>query len=483
MAVQFLTGLNVNGNININTNQLQNVVIQPLAADPAGIDGRIYYNSSTNKLKIYNGTDWVSFQTGTDGDTTYALTGVGSTNGTAGVRLTGSDASIDDVLIVGGGTTTVTRSLNTLTITSNDQFTGTVTSVTSNNSTFINTVTAGTATDPILTASLSATGTPDATVYLRGDNAWEPISAIPGTYDFVFAGDAGTPTTIVSGAIAQISGGAYISTSSANTGVVTITHDTTSRTNNPIADSPALGGSFQTAGSVTTNATGHVTAVTLQTVTLPTTAVTQSSGDNTTKIATTAFVQAAVTGLLEFKSGFNATTGVIADGSSDDLYTNRAISIGDYYVVTVAGNFFGSAATPLTPGDSVIVQTAAAAGAAVEADFIVVQSDTDLATNATVGLMTIAPSGVGGITSNIVGGVATITNTDTNTSNTATGTITAGNLSGTVTHAFGINTIVQTINSSGDTVFCDITRTATTSVATISAVEATDITILVQRIG
>jgi len=36
MAVQFLTGLNVNGNININTNQLQNVVIQPLAADPAG---------------------------------------------------------------------------------------------------------------------------------------------------------------------------------------------------------------------------------------------------------------------------------------------------------------------------------------------------------------------------------------------------------------------------------------------------------------
>ena len=97
--------------------------------------------------------------------------------------------------------------------------------------------------------------------------------------------------------------------------------------------------------------------------------------------------------------------------------------------------------------------------------------------------MTIAPSGVGGITSNIVGGVATITNTDTNTSNTATGTITAGNLSGTVTHAFGINTIVQTINSSGDTVFCDITRTATTSVATISAVEATNITILVQKIG
>jgi len=118
MAVLFLTGLNVNGNININTNQLQNVVIQPLATDPAGIDGRIYYNSGTNKLKIYNGTDWVAFQTGTEGDTTYDLTGVGSTNGTAGVRLTGSDASVDDVLVVGAGTTTVTRSGNTLTVAS-----------------------------------------------------------------------------------------------------------------------------------------------------------------------------------------------------------------------------------------------------------------------------------------------------------------------------------------------------------------------------
>ena len=97
--------------------------------------------------------------------------------------------------------------------------------------------------------------------------------------------------------------------------------------------------------------------------------------------------------------------------------------------------------------------------------------------------MTINPAGVGGITSNIVNGVATITNADTNSNNTTTGTIAAGQTSGTVTHAFGINTIVQTINSSGDTVFCDVTRTATTSVATIAVAEATAITILVQKIG
>jgi hypothetical protein len=70
-----------------------------------------------------------------------------------------------------------------------------------------------------------------------------------------------------------------------------------------------------------------------------------------------------------------------------------------------------------------------------------------------------------------------------NAATTATGTITAGQLSGTVTHNFGVNTIVQTIDSNGTTVYCDITRTATTSVATISTAQAGAITILVQKIG
>ena len=139
---------------------------------------------------------------------------------------------------------------------------------------------------------------------------------------------------------------------------------------------------------------------------------TPSSGDSSEKIATTAFVQASLTGLLEFKGGFNAATGsIVGGGNLTSGGTRVAVAVGDYYVVTVAGNFFGNAATPLTPGDSVIVQTAAAAGASVEGDFIVVQSDTDLATNSTVGLMYINPSG-SGVSSNIASGKATLTNTD-----------------------------------------------------------------------
>ena len=139
---------------------------------------------------------------------------------------------------------------------------------------------------------------------------------------------------------------------------------------------------------------------------------TPSSGDSSEKIATTAFVQASLTGLLEFKGGFNASTGAIVGGGNLTSGGSRvAVAVGDYYVVTVAGDFFGNAATPLTPGDSVIVQTAAVAGASVEGDFIVVQSDTDLATNSTVGLMFINPTG-SGITSNISSGQATLTNSD-----------------------------------------------------------------------
>ena len=95
-------------------------------------------------------------------------------------------------------------------------------------------------------------------------------------------------------------------------------------------------------------------------------ATTQTTGDNTDKIATTAFVQASLTGLLEFKGGFNASSGAIVGGGNLTSGASRvAIAVGDYYVVTADGNFFGNSATPLTVGDSVICQTAAAQGQSV----------------------------------------------------------------------------------------------------------------------
>ena len=89
-------------------------------------------------------------------------------------------------------------------------------------------------------------------------------------------------------------------------------------------------------------------------------------------------LEAAVTGLFEFKGGFNASTGALDAPLSGNLTSGGsriAVEVGDYYVVTTAGDFFGNSATPVTAGDSVICQTDAAVGTSVEADFIVVDSE------------------------------------------------------------------------------------------------------------
>jgi len=182
---------------------------------------------------------------------------------------------------------------------------------------------------------------------------------------------------------------------------------------------------------------------------------TPTSGDSSKKIATTAFVQETLTGLLEFKGGFNASSGAIVGGGNLTSGGSRvAVAVGDYYVVTVAGDFFGNAATPLTPGDSVIVQTAAVAGASVEADFIIVQSDTDVATSTTIGIGNVnGTAGQIGVTYS--NGTATVTNLDRGSSQnifkniaSSSGTAVADNNNDTLT-VVGAGRITTAV--SGDT--------------------------------
>jgi len=237
--------------------------------------------------------------------------------------------------------------------------------------------------------------------------------------------------------------------------------------------------------------------------------------------ATKQYVDNAVVGSLQIKGGFNATTGVI-DGGTDNLTTGGsrvAIAVGDFYVCTTAGDFFGNAATPLTVGDQVICNTAAAAGASVEGDFVIVQSDTDLATATTVGLASFPTSG--GLTVNASGAVAldaqsgvvgtygavtkslqitadgkgiitgiaaadiAIPSTQITNFCTAveacvgTGLNYAANIgdgsatSYAVTHALGTRDVIVQVydNTTFDTVICDVVRTSTT-VVTLSTTTA-----------
>ena len=191
MAIQFLTGLNIDGDIDLNSNQLKEVRIDNIGSAPTGSLGRIYYDTSSNKLRLYNG-GWVDIDTGTDGDTTYELFGVGSTNGSAGIQLDGSDGTLDNVLIVGAGTVGVTRSGNTLTVTGTDSAAGTVTSVSG-----------GTG----ITITGSASVTPTVNIdYAGADNAiLVATTATPVGADTVWFSDA-TDSTIKKALISAMPG-------------------------------------------------------------------------------------------------------------------------------------------------------------------------------------------------------------------------------------------------------------------------------------
>lgn len=529
MAINFLN------TVDLNKNQLNNAAIQNLAVDPGtGVEGQIYFNTADDALKIYAGGVWVEVGATSGVESLIAGTGIGvsSATGNVTVRNTGLVSVLDgtyiDLTKQGGGDNTE------------------------------------------LTADLSAAdGTAvAATRFLTKDNTW---------------------ATVPQGDITEVQGGTYISVTNQTGPIPVVNHDATTRTDTSSSASPGYGATFTAVDSVTSNATGHITALNLKTVTMPsaeaytfnvtgdsgtnqvinsgntldiaggtniTTVVgatdtvtvnlndsitlggsltvngistfndevsidadTSITGDlnmNTARIinladptgaqdaATKNYVDSAIVGGLVYQGGYNAATNT----PDLDVSPSSAIKKGWTYTVTADGLFFTE---QVRVGDVLIAEQDAPT---TLADWTTVQNNIDLADLTTVGIgnvnagdaidvaysngtatvsvedssatnkgAVIVAAGTG-ISVGYASGTATVTNTDTNSSNTATGTITAGSLSGTVTHNFGtLNTIVQTIDSSGDTVFCDITRTTNTCVATISAVEASNITILVQKIG
>ena len=198
------------------------------------------------------------------------------------------------------------------------------------------------------TVELSATGTPDATKYLRGDNAWEPITAIPGTYTWTVS-DGTNSTAVASGETVTFSGTANeIEVAEASRTVtiglpndVTITNDLT-----------VLGaGDF----------TGQVTIPILPIA--------------NTDAASKDYVDNAVVGGLVYQGGYDANL------NSPDLTTSpNSILKGWTYTVIADGTFFGE---QLRVGDVLIaeVDDPSALG-----DWTTVQNNIDLASLTQVGI-------------------------------------------------------------------------------------------------
>lgn len=74
--------MNILCNVNLNKNEIQNAVIQPLAVAPQNaVKGQIYFNSGDNFLYQYDGTKWkpVGVLYSQDSSTGAVITGLDAT--------------------------------------------------------------------------------------------------------------------------------------------------------------------------------------------------------------------------------------------------------------------------------------------------------------------------------------------------------------------------------------------------------------------
>ena len=159
----------------------------------------------------------------------------------------------------------------------------------------------------------------------------------------VYNGTAWIP--LASGTFVEtVTAGTYLTNSGTAT-AVTIDHDTTNRSDGTSSVTPGYGATFTAVDSVTTNATGHVTAINVKTVTLP-------SAENYTfnvtgDIGTPEAIASGAT--LDIAGGTNISTvvGLAADTVTVNL--DDSISLTGSLTVGTTGNFTGQVTIPQVP--------------------------------------------------------------------------------------------------------------------------------------
>lgn len=370
MAKKILT------DINLNQLEAQNVAIQNLASDPSNpVAGQVYFNTTTNKFRCYNGSTWDEM--GTGGGTVTSVAVSNDTNG--GLSVSGSP-------ITSSGTITVGHS-NVLT---NAQTTSGIYPIKIDKNGHISEY--GSAVDLSTYAPLSSpalTGTPTAPTPSSGDNTTKiattefvttAISGVSGSMTFKgTVGTGGTVSTLpttgvkvgdtykvsVAGTYASQSakvGDLFIATATTPTWAYVPSGDDTGVTsvtagaglNTTSNDTATDGGSITSTGTLYLTKSG-VTAGTYNSVTVDkygrvtsgsnVTGLTKYSenivGDGTTTVFT---IEHNITDYEVIVQVYDANTGedVIVDVARDDennvsIRFSTAPDLNDEYVVVIIG--------------------------------------------------------------------------------------------------------------------------------------------------
>ena len=516
MAIPFLN------NINLSDNQLQNAKLHITGTAPTAAAAQIYFDSSDTIAKYYsNATDtWVSLvQTDFANGTFVSLT-----NGGTSIKR----AYTVDLSAVDGTSTSASRFLTKDNTWATIPF-GDITAVLPG--TYIN-IDDSTGPEPTVNHDLTtrtdttSTGSPgyagtftvvdsvttNTTGHITALNVKTVTMPSAEAYTFSVTADSGTNQTIDSGNTLDIAGGTNISTVVGATDTVTVNLD----------DSIDLAGELTVSGTGQSSIAGQLTIPQVPTA--------------DTDAASKHYVDQAVTGALSYQGGYDAATNTpdldsspssaIKTGwtytvTADGLFFTEQVRVGDVLIAEIdsptaladwttvqnnidladlttvgignvnAGEAIDVAYSNGTATVSVEKSSATNMGAVIVKGTDPINVSYDTSGNATVGIEDSAAAQKGavivaggtGISVAYASGTATVTNTDTNSSNTYAVTITD---TATITHNLGTkDVIIQLYDVTTDeTVYADVERGSTSEVTiTFASTPTNSIRVLVQKIG